>query len=69
MVITAAQSGTQSGWTAGGGVEYQWTPNWIFGVEYRYSQYQSNRYVYVGPVDVDLKTSAVMARVNYLFHL
>ena len=43
--MTRAQSGTPGGWTVGGGVEYQWTPNWIFGVEYRYSQYQTNRYV------------------------
>jgi len=27
------------GWTAGGGIEYAFTPNWIFGVEYRYSDF------------------------------
>lgn len=66
--LTPAQSGTHSGWTLGGGAEYQLTPNWIAGLEYRYSSYQSKRYVYLGPVDVDLKTNAVTARLSYLFH-
>lgn len=69
LVVTTAQSGTHNGWTIGGGVEYQLTPNWIAGIEYRYSAYQSKRYNYVGPVDVDLKTNAVMGRLSYLFHL
>ncbi|MGH6847531.1 MAG: outer membrane protein [Methylocella sp.] len=30
---------TRVGWTAGGGIEYAYTPNWIFGVEYRYSDF------------------------------
>ncbi len=68
-VVTVAQSGTHDGWTLGGGVEYQWTPNWIVGVEYRYSSYQSRRYNYLGPVDVDLKTNTITARLSYLFHL
>ncbi|MBI5912517.1 MAG: porin family protein [Betaproteobacteria bacterium] len=67
-VVTTAQSGTHNGWTIGAGAEYQWTPNWIVGIEYRYSAYQSKRYVYAGPVDVDLKTNAVTARLSYLFH-
>lgn len=69
LVVTTSQSGTHTGWTLGGGVEYQLTTNWIAGIEYRYSQYQSKRYMYLGPVDVDLKTSAVMGRISYLFHL
>lgn len=69
LVTTNSQSGTHDGWTVGGGVEYQLTPNWILGVEYRYSQYQTKTYQYLGPVDVDLKTNAIMGRVSYLFHL
>jgi outer membrane immunogenic protein len=67
-VVTTAPSGTHNGWAFGGGAEYQWTPNWVVGVEYRYSAYNSKRYLYLGPVDVDLKTNAVMARLSYLFH-
>jgi opacity protein-like surface antigen len=67
-VVTTAQSGTHNGWAFGGGAEYQWTPNWVVGVENRYSAYNSKRYLYLGPVDVDLKTNAVMARLSYLFH-
>ncbi len=69
LAVTAAQSGTHSGWTFGGGVEYQFTANWIAGLEYRHSEYGSKRYQYVGPVDVDLKTDAVMARLSYLFRM
>lgn len=68
-VVTVAQSGTHNGWTIGGGAEYQLTPNWIAGVEYRYSSYQSKRYNYAGPVDVNLKSNAVLARLSYLFRM
>ncbi len=30
---------TRVGWTAGGGIEWAYTPNWILGVEYRYSDF------------------------------
>lgn len=30
---------TLVGWTAGGGIEYAFTPNWLFGVEYRYTDF------------------------------
>jgi OmpA-OmpF porin, OOP family len=33
----AGQSTTQTGWTAGAGLAYAWTPNWETNVEYRYA--------------------------------
>jgi outer membrane immunogenic protein len=30
---------TLVGWTAGGGIEYAVTPNWLIGVEYRYTDF------------------------------
>jgi outer membrane immunogenic protein len=36
-----SRSKTRVGWTAGGGIEYAFTPNWLFGVEYRHSDFGS----------------------------
>ena len=38
------------GWTIGAGVEYAFTKNWLAGLEYRYTQYESDTYTY--PVGV-----------------
>ena len=61
------------GWTVGVGVEYAWTPNWIFGLEYNY--YDLGHQLYGGRTSddlgdyinyrVDLKFSAVLARLSY----
>lgn len=32
-------SGLRSGWTAGGGVDYALTPNWIISAEYRFTEF------------------------------
>ena len=65
---------TRSGWTIGGGVEYAFTPNWSFKVEYNYvdfgsknstlSEASSDRWV---TFDVDQKMHVVKAGVNYRF--
>ena len=65
---------TRSGWTLGGGVEYAFTPNWSFKVEYNYvdfgsknstlSEASSDRWV---TFDVDQKMHVVKAGVNYRF--
>jgi outer membrane immunogenic protein len=38
-LLTDSRTSTRVGWTAGGGIEWAYTPNWIFGVEYRYSDF------------------------------
>lgn len=70
-----AGSDTRWGWTLGAGVEYAFTSHWIAGLEYRYTQYESDTYTY--PVGVnnlgivgfkqELSTNQVTARLSYKF--
>jgi len=62
-------SATHLGWTVGGGVEYGLTPNWIIGAEYLFAHYERKTYVCsaCGPVDFDLETHTVRARLSYKF--
>jgi outer membrane immunogenic protein len=64
------------GWTAGAGVEFALSPHWSVGIEYDYFDLGSERYgnyarvtVPLTAVDytVDLRFSAVMARLSYRF--
>ncbi len=66
----ACVSKTHSGWTAGGGLKYAFTPNWIAGVEYRYTRYQDELHATGVPAfsrTVDLNTNEVTARLSYKF--
>jgi outer membrane immunogenic protein len=58
------------GWTAGVGLEYALTPNWILGVEYNYVDLGDQRYG-GAPTFVDYKAditlSTVLARLSYKF--
>ena len=70
-------SDTRVGWTVGAGVEYMMAPNWIVGVEYRYTDL--GRASVTVPAGVfpaahgdafgsaDYRTNDVRARVNYKF--
>jgi outer membrane immunogenic protein len=40
---SASASGTELGWTAGGGVEYGFLPRWSANLEYRYMQVNTSR--------------------------
>jgi len=66
---SSSVSGTHSGWTVGGGVEYGLTPNWIIGVEYLFAQFERKTYICTGcgPVDFDLQTNTIRARLSYKF--
>lgn len=35
-LLTLSRTSTDTGWTAGGGLAYHFTPNWIFSIEYDY---------------------------------
>jgi len=71
---------TLVGWTAGGGIEYAVTPNWLIGVEYRYTDFgrftdtgllgNTNPGVSFGSeadVHHHLTQNRVQARVSYKF--
>jgi outer membrane immunogenic protein len=77
--LFASRDTTLTGWTVGGGFEWAFTPNWSFGLEYRFSQFDGdennvNRLVAPGTLvafrsNADLETHELTARVNYRFNL
>lgn len=62
-------SGSASGWAAGGGVEWALTPAWILGVEYLHSQYGTENELFLGPNTLKLTEDTVRARISYKFNL
>lgn len=72
----AQQSATQTGWTAGGGVEWMFMPNWSTKVEYLYtSVYGGNNNGYFGNYGLALNNvnnntswNTVRAGVDYHFN-
>jgi outer membrane immunogenic protein len=74
--MTASASGTQSGWTAGGGVEWGFLPNWTARVEYLHLQFDNvgRDYSYPGfptafrHFNSNHGLDVVRVGVNYLFH-
>jgi outer membrane immunogenic protein len=63
-------SGSVSGWVAGLGVEWAFTPNWIAGVEYLHAEYnKTQNFIFLGPTNVTLReTDTVRARLSYKFN-
>lgn len=71
-----------NGWTVGGGVEFKFARNWVFGVEYNYFDFGSERHSNLaigttGPgvgaptfyaQDVKTTMSTVTGRISYLFN-
>lgn len=60
-----------TGWTAGGGIEWAFMPNWSAKVEYLYTQLERDgtRYVnFLGPERFRTKFNTVRAGVNYHFN-
>ena len=68
-----SSDGVRIGWTAGGGIAYAITPNWEFGVEYRYTDLGQEKMHHVFNSDNifndnnDFKFSAVRAVLSYRF--
>jgi outer membrane immunogenic protein len=67
--------GTRLGWTVGGGAEYAFSGNWIAGIEYRHSEYETEDHSYkpAHPKNTRIRFSQdptvnqVTARVSYKF--
>jgi outer membrane immunogenic protein len=71
-VGAGSSSNWQNGWTAGGGVEYGLTPNWIVGVEYNYVDLLTKSYEVGGGAglytfDVHPRIHEILARISYKF--
>jgi opacity protein-like surface antigen len=73
--LAASSSGTHSGWTVGGGVEWGFAPHWTAKLEYLYLNVDAtNDYYYTGfPLAArhsvsSTDTSTVRLGVNYLFN-
>jgi outer membrane immunogenic protein len=59
-----------TGWTAGGGVKFAFSPNWTAGVEYRFTRYGEERHLASTPAldrSVSLDTNEVTFRLSYRF--
>ncbi|HWK94854.1 MAG TPA: outer membrane protein [Pseudolabrys sp.] len=68
-VGTNGTSKTPNGWTAGGGVEWGFLPNWSAKLEYLYVGFGTNTYTVDTGLQVDAKerVNVIRAGVNYRF--
>jgi outer membrane immunogenic protein len=67
--FTPTSSGTFNGWTAGGGIEYKWTPAWSFKAEYQHFDFGSATATLTGggvfPYKNSLTADTLKLGVNY----
>jgi outer membrane immunogenic protein len=64
-------SGTFTGWTLGGGLEYQINPNWSVKAEYLYFDFDNSNFsccVSVSRLDNSFTVNTVKIGFNYIFH-
>jgi len=66
-VTTRRSNDTRTGWTAGGGLEYAFLPNWSAKVEYLRTELTSDNWGWNGPRRTQFNT--VRVGVNYHFNL
>jgi outer membrane immunogenic protein len=75
-VLATVASKTQSGWVAGVGVEYGFTPNWSVGLEYDYLGFGTTTLpftpvaAFAGPFNerISQNVQTLTARLNYRFN-
>lgn len=65
--VTASESHLHSGWTAGGGVEYLFTPSWSGKVEYMFADYGNQTYLstFAGGIGLGATTHTIKAGLNW----
>ena len=76
VVIALSEDETRTGWMVGAGVEYGFTPNWSFKVEYNYMDFGADVSNLVIPgtgviftaADIDQQLHVVKAGINYRFN-
>jgi outer membrane immunogenic protein len=75
LVVNARADDTRTGWMVGAGVEYGFTPNWSFKVEYNYMDFGADSFALVDPVlgvtfdkEIDQQLHVVKAGINYRFN-
>ncbi len=69
-VLLASMSSTRSGWTAGGGLEWGFAPNWSAKFEWLYTKFDSvafNTLQAEGPRNVPFDDNVVRFGINYRF--
>lgn len=68
--VIASSSSTRSGWTAGGGLEWGFAPNWSAKFEWLYMKFNTvalNTALAEGPRNVPFEDNVVRFGVNYRF--
>jgi outer membrane immunogenic protein len=74
--LALSEDETRTGWMVGAGLEYGFTPNWSFKVEYNYMDFGGDTFNLVIPgagviftvADIDQQLHVVKAGVNYRFN-
>jgi opacity protein-like surface antigen len=70
---SSSSSGVEAGWTAGAGIEYALTHQWVLGVEYNYLHFHTGIEpptlpdIPVRTTGIDVDTQNVVLRLNYRF--
>jgi outer membrane immunogenic protein len=70
LALLASGSATRTGWTAGGGLEWGFAPNWSAKFEILYAQFDSvafNTLQAEGPRNVPLNDVVARAGINFRF--
>ncbi len=72
--FTASSTGTFTGWTLGGGLEYKFAPSWSAKIEYSYFGFGAENATLtngagtVFPYKNNLSASTIKVGINYFFH-